>query len=643
MSTSEAPARGELRAASDQVIEEAVGFGDPMVLRGLLYQLTGDPELKNMPLQKVRVGRIETVVPATDADVAMIRRKTSDFLKAYRDAGAGPIGYGPRERLPESLGLIVGHTIKPEAVELMVEETALDPWARELKWQATPDRKRLENFTVTIIGAGMGGLAAAVQLKRAGIRYRILEKNEGVGGTWYENRYPGARVDTPSRSYMNLFGADFPYPYNYGNHIENQKYFDWVADKFELRGDIQFNTEVHSLTWDDAAAMWEIRAKGPEGEHTLRSNAVITGVGFLNRPNMPAIEGMAQFQGPSWHTARWPEGADLRGKRIAVIGTGCTGYQLIPELAREASHVTVFQRTPQWLFPVPGYLSLSPQQLLWLDRNLPYHTNFMRFRAFYAAGPDLAKMFDIDPNFKDPHACSEVNKAARDRAIAFLESKLKDPKLVETMTPNHPVWSARPVVVDPEYCILDVIQRDNVSLVTTGIKRINRTGIEAGDGSQHDVDVIVYATGFKANDFLYPMTITGRNGKTIEQLWAADGARAYLGCMMPGFPNLWSLYGPNTNGGLPVAQFHEVTILYALQCMEKLILDGKQAVEVKDAAYWRYNEVVDTGNRMKVWADPRAHNYWWTKHGRTASQIPFTGYEVREYMLRPDFADLEIR
>jgi 4-hydroxyacetophenone monooxygenase len=352
---------------------------------------------------------------------------------------------------------------------------------------------------------------------------------------------------------------------------------------------------------------------------------------------------MAQFQGPSWHTARWPEGADLRGKRIAVIGTGCTGYQLIPELAREASHVTVFQRTPQWLFPVPGYLSLSPQQLLWLDRNLPYHTNFMRFRAFYAAGPDLAKMFDIDPSFKDPFACSEVNKAARDRAIAFLESKLKDPKLVETMTPNHPVWSARPVVVDPEYCILDVIQRDNVSLVTSGIKRINRTGIEAGDGSQHDVDVLVYATGFKANDFLYPMTITGRNGKTIEQLWAADGARAYLGCMMPGFPNLWSLYGPNTNGGLPVAQFHEVTILYALQCMEKLILDGKQAVEVKDDAYWRYNEVVDKGNSMKVWADPRAHNYWWTKHGRTASQIPFTGYEVRQYMLRPNFADLEIR
>jgi 4-hydroxyacetophenone monooxygenase len=643
MTTIQAPGRPELRGSSDEMIEDAVGYAEPMVLRGLLYQLTGDPEVKAIELKTVRMGRIETVVPATEEGVAMLRRKAASFLKVYRDTGAGPIGYGPRERVPESLGLVVGHTIKPEAVDLMVEEAALDPWARSLQWKATPDQKRLENFSVIIIGAGMGGLNAAVHLKRAGIRYSVIEKNSGVGGTWYENRYPGARVDTPSRSYTNLFGVDFPCRYAYGTHLENQKYYDWVADKFDLRGDITFNTEVRSITWDEKAAMWEIRADGPQGERTLRANAVITGVGFLNRPNMPTIKGMDQFEGQSWHTARWPDGVDLRGRRIAVIGTGCTGYQLIPELALDASHVTVFQRTPQWLFPVPGYLSPSPSQLLWLDRNLPLHANFMRFRSFYGSGPDFAKMFDIDPNFVDPHSVSEVNKGARDRSVEFLQKKLRDPKLVEIMTPNHPAWSARPVVVDPDNCILDALQRDNVTLVTNGIRRINRTGIEAADGTQHDVDVIVYATGFRANDFLYPMTITGRGGKTIEQLWAADGARAYLGCMMPGFPNLWALYGPNTNGGLPVAQFHEMTMVYAMQCMERLILDDKQSIEVKEDAYWRYNRVVDEGNSKKVWADPRAHNYWWTKHGRTASQTPFTGYEVRELLLRPDFADLDIR
>ena len=642
MATIEASVRPELRAASDEVIEDAVTYADPMVLRGLLYQLTGDPDLKTIALKKVRMGRVETVTPATDDDVATIRRKAADFLKAYRDSGAGPIGYGPRERVPESLALIVGHPIKEEAIDLMVEETALDPWARSLEWQAEPDPERLKNFTVTIIGAGMGGLNAALRLKRAGIHYRMIEKNAGVGGTWHENRYPGARVDTPSRAYTNLFGANFSYPYAYGPYIENQKYYDWVADEFDLRDGITFNTEVRALTWDEAAAMWEIRIDGPDGEQVLRSNAVITGVGFLNRPNVPVIEGMEDFKGETWHTARWPDEADLRGKRVAVIGTGCTGYQLIPEIALDASHVTVFQRTPQWLFPVPGYLSQYPEQVTWLDRNMPFHTNFMRFRNFYGSGPDLAKIFDIDPDFDDPYACSAVNKAAREGSIAFLESKLADPELVSIMTPDHPVWSSRPVVVDPDYSILDALQRDNVTLVTEGIRRITPTGIIAGDGSAHDVDVIVYATGFRANDFLYPMTITGRDGKTIEQLWADDGARAYLGCMMPGFPNLWALYGPNTNGGLPVAQFHEMTMVYALQCMERLILDGKQSIAVKEDAYWRYNRQVDELNGKKVWADPRAHNYWWTKHGRTASQIPFTGYEVREMLLHPDFADLEV-
>jgi len=638
------PERPELLAASDEVIEDAVEYADPMVLRGLLYQLTGDPELKSMELKKVRMGRVETVAPANDEAIAMVRRKAVEFLKSYRDSGAGPISWGPKERLPESLDLIVGEPIKEEARDLMVEETALDPWARSLKWQAAPDPKRLENFSVTIIGAGMGGLNAAIQLKRAGIHYSVIEKNPGVGGTWHENRYPGARVDTPSRAYTNLFGVDFPYPYAYGPYVENQKYYDWVADEFGLRSDIAFNTEVQSLRWIEAESMWEIRVKGPEGERTMRSNAVISGVGFLNRPNIPDIEGMDEFKGECWHTARWPDNADLKGKRIAVIGTGCTGYQLIPELASlKGTHVTIFQRTPQWIFPVPGYQSKVAPQILWLDRNLPFHTNFARFKVFYGAGPDFTKAFDIDPDFDDPYTCSAGNKAARERSIEFLQEKLKDPKLVDIMTPPHPPWSARPVVVDPEDSVLDSLLQDNVELVTSGVQRINAAGILDGEGKQHDVDIIVLATGFKAHDFLYPMTVTGKDGMTLEKLWAEDGARAYLGCMMPGFPNLWTLYGPNTNGGLPVSQYHEMTMVFAMKCMEKIILEGKDEIEVKENAYWRYNKIVDEGNAKKIWADPRAHNYWWSKHGRTVSQTPFTGYEIREHLLHPDFDDMEIR
>jgi 4-hydroxyacetophenone monooxygenase len=316
---------------------------------------------------------------------------------------------------------------------------------------------------------------------------------------------------------------------------------------------------------------------------------------------------------------------------------------MVPELARDADQVVVFQRTPQWLVPMPNYLSKTPDQLLWLDRNLPYHANFVRFRSYYGIGPDFTKIFDIDPDFEDPHAVSAVNKAARDASIAFLERKLADPKLVETMTPAHPMWSARPVMVDPDDNILDAIQRDNVTLVTDGLTRIDANGIVDDAGVQHDVDVIVYATGFRPDDFLYPMTVIGRDGLRLDEFWAKDGARAYLGCMVPGFPNLWSLYGPNTNGGLPVSQFHEMTMVYAMRCIETLILDGKKTIEPREDAFWRYNHLIDELNGQKVWADPRAHNYWWTKHGRTSSQIPFTGYEVRAMLLRPNFDDLEVR
>ena len=632
--------RHELLAADDATIDDAIAHADPMVLRGLLYQLTGDAEVAATSVKMVMAGYFDVPTPATEADVALLRRKGADFLKAYRDSGAGDIAVGPQDRLATSLGLMLGRTMEGDDLRHHVEELALDPSVRSLHWKAQPDPERLKDFTVTIIGAGMGGLNAALQLRKAGFPFTVLEKNKGVGGTWWENRYPGARVDTPSRSYTHLFGVDFPYPNPFCEWRENVKYFDWVADNFDLRQHIQFETEVKSLTWDDSAGEWVIDLVDPNGARTIRSRAVITAVGFLNRPNIAQFPGAETFAGGSWHTARWPETADLKGKRVAVIGTGCTGYQMVPEIALEAADVTVFQRTPQWLFPVPGYRSPFPPQVNWLDRNLPFHTNFMRART--CSLDRIANVAEIDPNFDDPHACNPLSKRAREGCIAFLERKLTDPALVATMTPKHPVWSARAVVVDPDYSILDALNRDNVTLVTNGIERIEPQGIVAKDGTLHEADVIVYATGFHATEYLYPMTITGRDGQTLEDLWKKDGARAYLGCMMPGFPNLWSVYGPNTNGGLTVATFHEKVAHYALQCLEALVLGNADAMEVKADAFWRYNHLVDERNQTKVWSDPRAHNYYWTEHGRSAVMNPFYTAEMSGFLRQPDLADLAI-
>jgi 4-hydroxyacetophenone monooxygenase len=361
----------------------------------------------------------------------------------------------------------------------------------------------------------------------------------------------------------------------------------------------------------------------------------------LNRPNIPDIPGAKDFKGRSWHTARWPADVEWRGKRLAVIGTGATGYQMIPELALEAGHVTVFQRTAQWVFPRPGYRSPFPPQVNWLDRNFPFHTNFMRFRTMYRS-PNLAALTDIDPAFKDEHTRSAGSKVLRDSVITFMKSRIADPELLALMTPPHPPLSARPVQVDPSYSILDAVQRDNCTLVTSGIRRITETGIEDNDGNHHAVDIIVYATGFRPNDYLYPMTITGKGGRTVTDLWSKDGGRAYLGCMMPGFPNLWVGLGPNTNGFLHLAGFHELTTLYAMTCLERAMSEGRRAVEVKEEPYWRYNRLMDEVNSNKVWADPRAHTYYWTQYGRSVVMNPIESPAMWRFLREPDWADLVV-
>lgn len=625
--------RPELLLASDATIEEAISMADPLLLRGLTYQLTGDPELAATKTRSARVSISEIMILDSDEDIALIRRKAVEFLKAYRDAGAGPIDLGPADRLSESLNLISGATLPEHLHEQFIEEFAFDPWARTLKWTKQPTPEQLAGFKVIVIGTGMGGLNAALHLKRAGIPYTVLEKNGGVGGTWWENRYPGARVDTPSRSYSHLYGIDYRFPNPFCAQDESQKYFDWVADTFELRDNICFNTEVTTLTWHEADSMWEIRAVGPDGEFTLRSNAVITAVGFLNRPNIPDIEGKDSFVGASWHTSRWPESIDLSDKRVAVIGTGATGYQMVPELALQSTHVTVFQRRASWVEETPGYCSPFPPQISWLDRNMPFFTNFNRVRTFFRGG--LAGLTEIDPDFDDPHSISAGNKAARDVCIALLKRKIRDPALVEAMTPTYPVWGARMIRVDPEYSILEAVQRDDVDLVTDRIERITPSGIKTVDGRLHEVDVIVYATGFHATEYLFPMAITGRNGLTTEEAWQEEGARGYYGAMIPGFPNLFTIYGPNTNGALGVSSYHEMITLFALKNIEKLILEGRKSVDVKHEPFRHYNERLDALNLQRVWADPRVRSYYWSKFGRSATMNPMPSNEVWGTLRQP--------
>ena len=616
----------EFLKTDDETIDRIVQMGDPMALRAVLFQLTGDSEMPKIAVGEQRCGwRVSNVV-VKEGDVAVIHAKAADFLKSYRDSGAGEISFGPADRLRESLSLSVGAEVPAGELDLWLEALAVDPWSRGFAWRGGAAPERASEFSVVVIGAGIGGLNAAVHLKRAKIPFTVLEKNPGIGGTWWENRYPGARVDSPSRVYTHVYGSSYVHPYPYCPQEENAKYIDWVADTFEVRGDVQLEREVKSLTWDDERQSWEVIAKGPSGYCSYKANAVISAVGLFSRLNLPQFEGIDDFEGLSFHTARWPADLDLTGKRVAVVGTGCTGYQVIPEVAKVAAHTFVVQRSPNWVFDTPGYLAPYPEELLWLDRNFPYLKNFLRFQTAWRLRPDVAlAVFAVDPHFRDEHAVSALNHKIREQRLEFLRSKFMDrPDLIAKMTPVAPPMSARPVNVDPDDSICDSLLRDDVTLVTEGIQRVTNDSIELSGGSSHQVDVIVFATGFRANDFLWPMEVRGKGGRRIEDLWAKDGARAYLGTMLPGFPNFFMIYGPNTNqiAGLQVTDMEELVTRFILESIGGLIELRKRSVDVDESAYWRYNAEVDEAERLRTYMDPRAHNYYRNGHGRSAANGP---------------------
>jgi 4-hydroxyacetophenone monooxygenase len=615
--------RSELLSATDAEIDDALQYASPIVLQGLLYQLTGDQELIPMPpgpSGKFGVGR----EMAHDEDAALIKAKGAAFLKAYRDSGAGSIGLGPQSRMRQSLSLTAGHPIPDADLHIWQEEAALDRWARGVRWRGGTPPKAAQDFKVAVIGTGISGLNVAVQLKQAGIPFVVFEKNPEVGGSWYENRYPGARVDTSSRGYTHLFSYDYPYEYSYSPRDHNLRYFKWVADNFGIRGDIRFNTEVTSMDWDEASAQWVLKLVGPEGAETNRFNAVISCVGFLSRPNLPQIEGMDSFEGYAFHTAAWPEGVNVKGKRVAVVGSGASGYQTTPVIAETAAHLSLFQRQPNWCVEDETYLKPLPPQTLWLDRNFPFYANFVRFRIGALINPDTSKAgIMIDPDFDDPHTRSAMNKLTRDAAIAFATRKLGSrPDLLEKMIPKFPPMASRPIRVDSDYCVYDALLRDNVSLMTDGIERITPKGIVSA-GVEHEFDIITFATGFKANDFLWPMEVRGKGGVRIEEVWEKDGPRAYLGSMVTGFPNLFMCYGPNSNnfGGFTVVDLLELVAQFALRCIQGLIEQGKSSVEVSETGYWRFAAILDEMDRQMIYMDPRANNYY-QNHGRSAVNGP---------------------
>lgn len=483
---------------------------------------------------------------------------------------------------------------------------------------------------VAIIGAGMSGLLAAYRLSQVGVPFVIYEKNSECGGTWFENHYPGCRVDVASHLYNYSFATKTDWPDHFCTQDVLLEYFRDFAKEFGLQDHIRFNTEVEAVTWDEERARWILTASGPEGEETAEYTMLVSAVGQLNRPSFPSIPGRTSYAGPAFHSAQWDHSVELSGKRVAVIGTGASAYQFIPEIAEDAAKLLVFQRTPPWLRPTPHYHEPVSESAKWLYEHVPYYAQWYRFWLFAPGLHGILEGWIVDPQYPPTErAVSAVNDQLRTLLTREIDAQVADvPELRPHVVPQYPVGTKR--VLRDHGLWINTLKRDNVRLVTDPIKEIIPGGVVTTADAEHEVDVLIYGTGFQASGFLMPMKITGRGGVDLHDMWDGD-ARAYLGVTVPGFPNLFCLYGPNTNlvgQGGSIFFFSECAVTYLVDAIRLLLETGNRAMDIRKDVHDDYNSWIDEGNANRTWGWSKASTWYHNRDkGRSAQNWPFTAHE----------------
>ncbi|WP_273691218.1 flavin-containing monooxygenase [Ketogulonicigenium vulgare] len=462
---------------------------------------------------------------------------------------------------------------------------------------------------VAIIGGGFSGIAAAQRLMKYGIEDFILfEQSDALGGTWLDNSYPGAEVDTPSHIYSFSFNRN-DWTRTHCARDELLAYLQRTGDALNLGPRLRLRTGVRSAAWDAATHQWTLTLGSGE---TAVFDAVITAVGFLNVPNYPKWAEGTGFGGAIIHSARWPKGYDLTGKRVGVVGTGSTAVQIVTEAAKVAIHLTVFQREPNWVLR-KGNRPYTPAERQryrsWLGHKLLRLKHFIDYERERAGG-------------RNQMAGTPANTKLREGALAYMRRELAGrAELIPMVTPDYPVWGKRPVYCDTYY---SSIAQDNVT-VAPQVVELTPDRVIDQSGTQHELDVLVLATGFKATDYLYTLSVRGTGGRELHDVWAGE-PEALSGVAVPGFPNFFMMYGPNTNSG-PLVYLLESHADFAARCIRDMARSGSDTVEADPAVTQRFNAWIQARLQKTVWAT--SNNYFRNASGKVVTQWPFTALTYR--------------
>ncbi|HWF00714.1 MAG TPA: NAD(P)-binding domain-containing protein [Caulobacteraceae bacterium] len=573
-----------------------------------------------------------------------IRRRARTAILAHLDGT--PLPPPPSDEVVRRMmDWIAGADIPRRYFDFLLDELQLS--GRDTKapdWSSPSLKAAAAKTRVIVVGAGMSGLLTGIRLQQAGVDFTILEKNPEAGGTWFENVYPGCRVDNPNHMYSYSFEPNHDFPQYYSTQPVLLEYFQRVCDRYGLRERIRFSTELEEARWDEAASLWRVTVRTADGrQETLEANALITAVGQLNRPRYPDIEGLESFAGPSWHSARWRNDVDVTGKRVAVIGTGASAFQFVPEIAPNAAHLEVFQRTPPWTLPGPTYHDDVPEGKKWLIRHVPFYGKWYRFWLFWRLTDGLIGSVTADPDWSGgPGAVGKANAELRGMLEGAIRAQAgDDPDLLAKLIPAYPPGGKRGLVDNGVW--VKALKRDNVDLITTPIAKIAAEGIVTRDGELHRADVLIFGTGFHASRFLHPMRIFGRDGVELHDAWAGD-ARAYLGITTPGFPNFFMIYGPNTNIVVngSIIFFSECAVRYIVGCLKLLAQTGAQSLEVRREVHDAFNARVDAENARMAWGAPQVTSWYKNPLGRVSQNWPFPLVDYWNATVEPDPEDFII-
>lgn len=477
-----------------------------------------------------------------------------------------------------------------------------------------------QTFTSVIIGSGFSGIAMAIKLKEKGIQnFIILEKASDVGGTWRENTYPGAECDIPSALYSFSFE---PYPhweYKWSMQPQILEYIHYVVDKYKLRAHIRFNQELKSASWDEEKSHWIIQSQSGD---SFSSQTFISAIGQLHHPSMPKIDGVGSFQGESWHSAKWNHNISLEHKTVGVIGNAASAVQFIPEIAKVAKHVTVFQRSANWMLPKQDRAYKNWEKKL--VAIFPVLLKMYRLRLWLLGG-GLFTLMKTGNDF--------LRKVYQKKTIAFIKDYVDDPKMVESLTPDYPLGAKRILFSDTYY---PALARENVTLVPGGIQNINTEGVTSSDNTKHIVDILIYATGFKTNPFLLGIDIIGKHKLALSKHWK-DGPKNYLGMTIDGFPNFFMMYGPNTNlGHNSIILMSEAQANYIAQCVKSIHDEKWKSLEIKENIINTHHKKTQERLENMIWAS--IEDSWYkSESGNIPNNYPGRTMEYQQQTKRVNF------